>query len=176
METKISCQRAVSLPSFPWCSNQGQALVEFTLTFILLLVVAWIPADFGLAMYTSHIVHNASRDGARIAASDPCLLGGCTAPLNVTQVGNCAVSACLALDNATILHRTARRAQTAMMPDTTVTVGTTGAVATCNLIVSVRVQGTYNYFFYQVLRLFGAHAFSSQNIDRITTMRWEHQC
>jgi Flp pilus assembly protein TadG len=35
--------------------NSGQALVEFTLTFVLLLVVAWIPADFGLAFYTGQL-------------------------------------------------------------------------------------------------------------------------
>jgi hypothetical protein len=28
----------------------GQALVEFTFTFLILLIVAWIPADFGLAV------------------------------------------------------------------------------------------------------------------------------
>src|SRR6266511_6417393 len=48
---------------------KGQALVEFTLVFILLLVVAWIPADFGLAFYTGQLALNASREGARIASA-----------------------------------------------------------------------------------------------------------
>ena len=52
--------------------NKGQALVEFTLCFLLFLVIAWIPADFGLAFYTSQLVGNAAREGARIgSASNP---------------------------------------------------------------------------------------------------------
>src|ERR1051325_2281252 len=61
----------------------GQALVEFTLVFLLFLVVAWIPADFGLAFYTGQLAQNASREGARIAAADRTLLSGttsCTMP------------------------------------------------------------------------------------------------
>src|SRR5918999_1056876 len=68
-------------------STRGQALVEFTLIFLLLLIVAWIPADFGLGFYTGHLALNASREGARIAAADRTLLtqtgGGtinCTLP------------------------------------------------------------------------------------------------
>jgi len=52
----------------------GQALVEFTLVFVLFLIIAWIPADFGLAFYTGQLAQNASREGARIAAADPNLL------------------------------------------------------------------------------------------------------
>ena len=52
-------------------TSKGQAMVEFTLVFILLIIVAWIPADFGLAFYTSQIAQNAAREGARIAAADP---------------------------------------------------------------------------------------------------------
>src|SRR5438132_8205489 len=46
---------------------RGQALVEFVLVFLLFLVVAWIPTDFGLAFYTGQLAMNASREGARIA-------------------------------------------------------------------------------------------------------------
>ena len=63
--------------------SRGQAAVEFTLTFLLLLVVAWIPADFGLAFYSSQLAHNAAREGARIAAADLTLASGtttCTLP------------------------------------------------------------------------------------------------
>ena len=43
------------------CDNRGQAVVEFTLCFILLLVIAWIPADFGLMFYTGHLAQNAAQ-------------------------------------------------------------------------------------------------------------------
>ena len=39
----------------------GQALVEFTFTFLILLIVAWIPADFGLAFYSGQLAQNAAR-------------------------------------------------------------------------------------------------------------------
>ena len=53
--------------------SSGQAVVEFTLVFLLFLIIAWIPADFGLGFYTAQLAQNASREGARIAASDPAL-------------------------------------------------------------------------------------------------------
>ena len=70
-------------------NRKGQALVEFTLIFILLLVVAWIPADLGLAFYTGQIAQNAAREGARIAAADPNLVAGPPAAPTV-----CAMPAC----------------------------------------------------------------------------------
>ena len=63
--------------------SSGQAVVEFTLVFFIFLVIAWIPADFGLAFYTAQLAQNASREGARIAAADPKLGSGtasCTMP------------------------------------------------------------------------------------------------
>jgi len=53
---------------------KGQTLVEFSLVFIILLVVAWIPADFGLAFYTAQIASNAARRRCRCAVRD-CRLG-----------------------------------------------------------------------------------------------------
>ncbi len=55
------------------CNNRGQAVVEFTLCFILLVIIAWIPADFGMMFYTGHVGQNAAREGARIASADPTL-------------------------------------------------------------------------------------------------------
>ena len=65
--------------------SSGQAAVEFTLTFLILLIVAWIPADFGLAFYTGQLAQNAAREGARIAAADPTLLGIFTAHTNTNE-------------------------------------------------------------------------------------------
>src|SRR5881397_3380853 len=50
-------------------NTKGQAVVEFTLVFLLLLIVAWIPTDFGLAFFSGQLALNASREGARIAAA-----------------------------------------------------------------------------------------------------------
>ena len=147
------------------CSNSGQTLVEFTLIFLLLLVIAWIPADFGLAFYTSHQPHNASREGARIAAADPSAS---------TQVGTCALSTCYSYAATHPLYRAATRVSSALMPDTQVTLAMVNG-GTCNQQVQVTVSGTYNYFFYRLLGWFGVTTGPS-TVTRQTMMRWEHQC
>ena len=45
--------RRITQPLRYYLTSKGQAMVEFTIAFILLIIVAWIPADFGLAFYTS---------------------------------------------------------------------------------------------------------------------------
>lgn len=137
-------------------------MVEFTLVFILLLVVAWIPADFGLAFYTGQLALNASRDGARIAAADRNPVSdSCTMPCT---------------GKTGILRATADRMSSALLPGATITLTVDGGT-TCDRQVRVRIEGTYNFFFYQLLRLFGvSSAGNPHNITRQTNMRWEHQC
>jgi Flp pilus assembly protein TadG len=145
--------------------SKGQALVEFTLCFILLLVVAWIPADFGLAFYTGQLALNASREGARVASADP---------YYAAKVGNCTLPACYSLTDGTILKETAKRLSSALMPGATITVLPL-AGATCNQTVQVQVSGDYNFFFYRILNFLGASAPATVTITRSTQMRWEHQ-
>ena len=61
--------RRITQPLRYCLTSKGQAMVEFTIVFILLIIVAWIPADFGLAFYTSQIAQNAAREGARRRAA-----------------------------------------------------------------------------------------------------------
>jgi|SRR5688500_3692572 Flp pilus assembly protein TadG len=150
-------------------TNRGQALVEFTLIFILLIIVAWIPADLGLAFYTSQIAQNAVREGARIAAADPTLVATnttCGPPL----------SSCFSSGN--IFNETAVRLPSAMLgPTTRITVSyPAGGSSTCNQLVSVSVQGQYPFFFYKVLRFMGLDVNIPTTIQRSSIMRWEHQC
>jgi Flp pilus assembly protein TadG len=145
----------------------GQAVVEFTLVFVLLLVIAWIPADFGLAFYSSQLAANASREGARIGAADPTYS---------TQVGSCALPACFSRPDGTILKETANRLSSALLPGAIITVDPLSGPS-CNQSVQVRVEGTYNFFFYQLLHLMAVTAdLNTQPITRETSMRWEHQC
>lgn len=141
--------------------QRGQAMVEFTLIFILLLVVAWIPADFGLAFYTGQLMLNASREGARIAAaSDP-------------------------VDPAEIVTETCKRASSALLsdpggagticPNSNARVEVAVAGATCNQMVTVTVRGNYNFFFYRLLNMLGGKINSQVPVVRQTRMRWEHQ-
>jgi hypothetical protein len=151
-----------SLTNFTVAS--GQALVEFTLTFLLLLIIAWIPADFGLAFYTGQLAHNASREGARIAAADPTLVSGTT---------SCVMPAC----TGNIFREAAGRLSSALLPGATITLNLepdTGA--NCNRMVTVTISGNYNFFFYRLLHLVGVSGnLDSRPITRQTRMRWEAQ-
>src|SRR4029078_7330218 len=128
-------------------SQRGQALVEFTLVFLLLLGVAWIPADFGLAFYTGQIAQNAGREGARIAAADPTLpaRNTCGPPL----------SSCFSFGN--IYNETAVRLPMALMGATTsITVSYPATVSsTCNQLVQVSASGQYPFFWYKIFRFLG---------------------
>ncbi len=148
--------------------SKGQAAVEFTLIFILLLVVAWIPADFGLALYTGQIAQNAAREGARIAASDPNLTATVAAGSTVTCNYPCGSA-------ANLLQVTANRMPGALMPNTVVAISLT-AGPLCNQQITMTVTGTYNYFFARLLKMVrGGSAAPSSSIQRSTVMRWEHQ-
>lgn len=149
--------------------HKGQALVEFSFTFVLLLVIAWIPADFGLAFLTGHQLQNAAREGARIAAVDPRLvteMGGTT----VTCAAPCA-------GQPNVMQVTAARLSNVLIRTTNITLTYPASGAgTCNQMLTVQVQGTYNYFFYQLLHLVGVtNNLNTATITRTTSMRYEHQ-
>src|SRR6266566_4200184 len=119
-----------------WTRSSGQAVVEFTLVFLLFVIVAWIPADFGLAFYTGQLAQNAAREGARIAAADRTLVSGTT---------TCAMPSC----TGNILTETAGRLSSALLPAATITLQLDPDTGTnCNRMVAVTVSGTYNFFFY----------------------------
>src|SRR4030095_7087007 len=160
-------RRLCSPQGLSLCANRkGQAMVEFTLVFLLLIIIAWIPADFGLAFYTGQLASNAAREGARLAAATPVLPGlpeTCTAP---------------SASASELLQQTALRISSALMPGATITLST-ATPATCMQNVTMTITGTYNYFFFRLLRLFGignALNTANVNITRAATMRWEHQC
>jgi TadE-like protein len=149
------------------CDNRGQAVVEFTLCFILLLVIAWIPADFGLMFYTGHLGQNAAREGARIAAADAALPGGLPLSCNLPCSG--------ATD---LLQRIANRVANGIMSNvnTSVTLSSTGTVTTCDQQVQVQISQDYYPFFYKILRMMYFSVPDKVTLSRAVTMRYEHQC
>jgi hypothetical protein len=163
--TYLKRNRTSRLQQSSLWDESGQALVEFTLVFILFLVVAWIPADFGLAFFTGQLAQNASREGARIAAADPnlpTLTGSCNLPCSKPT--------------GSPLQETAERLSSALLPGAkiTLTYPIPGGVA-CNQHLRVDIDGNYNFFFYQILNFMGASVDPSTPIQRTTEMRWEHQ-
>lgn len=153
--------------SFSSRSSSGQSVVEFTLVFLLFLVVVWIPADFGLAFYTGQLAQNSSREAARIAAADPNLVSGnCTMP-------------CASAPAGSALKAAADRMSQALLPGAAIAVTLQTASGTnCNRLAEVSISGNYNYFFYRLLQSVGVATSSVNtpvNIQRTTKMRWEHQ-
>jgi hypothetical protein len=64
----------------------------------------------------------------------------------------------------------------ALLPGATITLTRDAVPASCDGLVRVRIEGNYNYFFYQILRLFGHNPPNTVNVIRESRMRWEHQC
>ena len=146
--------------------SSGQTVVEFTLVFLLFLVIAWIPADFGLAFFTGQLAQNASREAARIAAADPNL---------ATATGSCNMP-CSSVPGGSALKAAAERMSPALLPGALLSVTLEPAAGlNCNRLVEVSVSGEYNYFFYKLLRAMGDTTPDTLNIVRSTSMRWEHQ-
>ena len=146
----LGLSRKTSLDSF--C---GQSMVEMALITPLVLIALYIPADFGIAYYAAHLTQNAVREAARIGVStkDPFNSAAATAVANEAMT------------------RVPLR-----LKSVTVTVSYFGpATATCLQSVSVSAQGSYNYFFYQILRLLGVTAPNSAIIARTSRMRYEFQ-
>jgi hypothetical protein len=129
----------------------GQALIEFTLTFVLFLAIIWIPADFGLAFYSGQLAQNASREGARLAAAT-----------NPFDAGNIETQVMKRMDSAILKNISANVVPPACDP------------ALNMQVITVTVAGEYNFYFYQLLRLLGFSAPDSVVISRTTTMRYEH--
>jgi hypothetical protein len=148
-------------------SSSGQAVVEFTLVFLLFLVVVWIPADFGLAFYTGQLAQNSSREAARIAAADPNLVNGsCNMPCSSAPAGSA-------------LKAAADRMSRALLPGAAIAVTLQPAGGTnCNRLAEVSISGNYKFFFYRLLQSVGVAPSDINdpvNIQRTTKMRWEHQ-
>ncbi len=147
--------------------SSGQAVVEFTLAFLLFLVIVWIPADFGLAFYTGQLAQNSSREAARIAAADPNLVSGsCNMPCSSAPAGSA-------------LKAAADRMSRALLPGAAIAVTLQPAGGTnCNRLAEVSISGNYKFFFYRLLQSVGVAPSSINdpvNIQRTTKMRWEHQ-
>ena len=149
------------LSSSSWVTNvprndtldkaSGQALVEFTLMFVLFLAIIWIPADFGLAFYSGQLAQNGSREGARLAAA--------TNPF----------------DAANIQSQVMKRMSSAVLKNVTADVIPPTCDPGLNMqVITVTVTGEYNFYFYQLLRLLGLSAPDNVVVTRTTTMRYEH--
>ena len=149
-------------------NERGQGVVEFTLIIVMLLVIAWIPADFGLGIYSGQVAQNAAREGARIAAATPALTAQVPAGTTVSCTWPCS-------GQGELLQGMAKRTSSVLMKDATISLSLQ-AGASCERLITARVSGNYNFFFFQLLRLMNSNAGGPVNIVRQSQMRWEHAC
>jgi Flp pilus assembly protein TadG len=134
-------------------NRKGQSIVEIALITPLLLVALYVPADFGVAFSVAHLTQNAVRESARIAAStDPFDNAASTA------IRNDALSRIPAWFGGSKFATVTFHAD----PD---------PPGNCARFVQVTGGGTYNYFLYQLIRLFGLSAPNNQQITRTARMR-----
>ncbi len=108
--------------------NRGQSVVEFALVFPVFILIVIGISEFGLYFWTSHVVQNASREGARFAA----------------------ITSNLEVNDSRVIDRVEM-----VLPDTglVTAVTTTNTVTTCegDDQVTVTVTGTYNFVFLQTI-------------------------
>jgi hypothetical protein len=149
--------------------SRGQSIVELTVLLPLLLVILYIPADFGISLLTAHLTQNAVREGARFASTLP----ACGSAPCVTSVGPVS---CPGSDQVVV--QTCARLPDFLLANPTVTVQLEGtASSTCMRRVSVSVSGTYDLFLYHIMNLVvpGSVTDTALNITRATQMRYEIQ-
>ena len=140
--------------------QRGQSVIEITLVTPLLLILLYIPADFGIGFYMGNLTQNAAREGARIGSG---LSKSGKAPdlvFTSTQAN------------------TVKEAVFDRLPDllknklVTVTFYTgTG----CMEFIEVTAQGDYNFFLYGLMKLFGGTVPDSVTISRTTQIRYNYQ-
>jgi hypothetical protein len=111
-----------------------------------------------------NVVQNAAREGARIGAGLQ-KTGGSSPNYNYTTT-----------EAATIKAAVFSRMPTSALTNKSVTVTFyEGTTPTCLEYIQVRAQGDYNFFLYQLLRLFGSTVPSSRTISRTTQMQYIFQ-
>jgi Flp pilus assembly protein TadG len=144
-------------------NRRGQSIVEISLIAPLLLVALFIPADFGVAFLVANIAATAARDGARIGSE-------------IGKTGGNAGNRNFHTDDAAVVkdkvvpmmpNRLSNRSVRVKFYEDT--------PADCLETIEVTVSGDYNFFFYQILRLFGATVNNSQTISRTTQMPYRNQ-
>lgn len=136
-------------------NQKGQSIVEITLVTPLLLIALYIPADFGIAFLMAHLTQNAVREGARIGSGLANPFGNSEANTVKNEVFD-------------------RMPSDSLVTSQNVTVRFYSGT-TCLEFVEVSATGTYNFFLYQLLRIFGFSAPDTATITRATQMRYNYQ-
>jgi Flp pilus assembly protein TadG len=141
--------------------QRGQSVIEIALITPLVLIALYVPADFGVAFLTAHLVQNAVREGARIGSG--LTSGDLDKPIDTVQG--------TAIKDAVF----ARLPQRLSSPTVSVKFYFESQTATCMQVVEVTTTGGYDFGWYRVLGLIGVTVPPSEPISRTTQMRYNYQ-
>lgn len=151
-------KRIRSLSAF--CNTKGQSLVEITLITPLLLVALYIPVDFGVSLFVSNLTQTAAREGARIGSG----LQKSGDPPDMYYSSNAAETVKNEVFNQLPAYLNNKKVTVNFYSGTD-----------CMEFVEVTAEGNYNFFMYQLMRLFGGSAPDSMQISRTTQMHFNYQ-
>jgi Flp pilus assembly protein TadG len=141
-------------------SQRGQSIIEISLITPLLLIALYIPADFGIAFLMGNFTQNAAREGARMGTG--------------LQLDGTAPDLVFGSTQAATVEAAVSNRMPAFLSNKKVTVKFYNGTA-CMQFIEVTAQGNYNFFLYQLMRLFGGTAPDSVTISRTTQMRYTYQ-
>jgi Flp pilus assembly protein TadG len=126
-----------------------------------MLAALYVPADFGVAFLTAHLVQNAVREGARIGSG--LTSGDPNKPMDSDQ-------------GTTIKDAVfARLPQRLSSPNVNVKFYFASQAATCMQTVEVTATGSYDFGWYRMMGLMGVDVPKSITISRTTEMRYSYQ-
>ncbi len=137
--------------------SKGQSIVEISLMTPILLVMLYIPADFGVAFFMGNLTANAAREGARIGSG-----------LGKSAGADYSATEAVAVKNAVFARLPA------WLTNKSVNVRFYEGTA-CMEFIEVTAQGNYNFFLYQIMNLFGGNIQNPVAISRTTQMRYNYQ-
>jgi Flp pilus assembly protein TadG len=144
-------------------NHKGQSIVEISLITPLLLAALAVPADFGVAFLAGNLTNTAAREGARIG-SENAKSGG----VDTDRDFNTA-------DAATVKDTVVARMPSYLTSRSVTVKFYENAPANCLETIEVTASGNYNFYFYQVLRLFGATVPSYRTISRTSQFAYRYQ-
>jgi Flp pilus assembly protein TadG len=141
-------------------NESGQSIVEIALITPLILIALYIPVDFGVSFFVANLTQTAAREGARIGSG-------------LQKSGKSTELVFSSAEANTVKTEVLSRLP-AYLTNKTVTV-TFYRGTGCMEFLEVTAQGEYNFFMYQLLRLFGGDAPDSATISRTTQMHYKYQ-
>jgi len=141
-------------------NQRGQSIVEISLITPLLLIALYIPADFGVAFFVGNLIQTAVREGARIGSG-------------LQKSGNVPDLTFSSAQANTVKTEVFSRLPDRLKNKTVTVTFYTGT--SCMEFVEVTAQGQYNFFFYQLIRLFGGRAPDFITMSRTSQMYFTYQ-